>query len=1242
MDDLFTNVENRKWLIERIRAEIVGPDPVGPQEIVADPDKGQDFQSYSELKKPRTTTDGEEVLWQDPPLKRYGAGILFPSESLRASHDAEESFADDQQLVGNEISSDSDLPAFTDEEAARNEKTLSNSDPVPDQSEEGDAYGANDYLPSSMGISFLADLSAIDGFRVELCSSSRLGDDDELVKRSPCGRYFGKSVYISKSQNPDDSKGENKIYFRQSLLTAEQTFPSVDFPKDELLKDRLRKSSFSNFPTLQILVVSRPWKSEKEKRLITVSLINRTKQGDGDKNELALFQAGFRVTGVGSDVKWVKPYPEYTDRQSQFSDDESKIARLNYRRFKTYAIGHGCAADWFGNDQDGVSEIWSDVMPTFEMPTTTPDLSFKDENGVQKNLKVSMRDLAGLSAKDDPFDDLRILLERYGNWIATLKERRRTDKELVEASITDKIIDKIEHVEKRVVDGFSLIQNGPEDVRKAFQLANEAMYIAQTRGKFDTRLPQWKGESNRKGTWVFDSPYVDYDSNSDDGKTGFWRPFQIAFLLMSLKGLADPTNVEREEVDLIWFPTGGGKTEAYLGVIAFLLFLLRIRGDDSGGVKVLMRYTLRLLTAQQFERAATLFCSMEYIRKRRHDLGSQPFTIGLWVGSATSPNTRETAKNALSALKKNQKSNPFILRRCPWCAAKYGPVIKKWDEALAGNKYKTRSETAVIGYVRDKDLDTVVFQCPDHSCEFSKREGSSFLDDDSGNKLPVCLIDEDLKNAPPHLLVATVDKFALLAWQPDLRQFFGRDKESGRQVSRPPSLIIQDELHLISGPLGSIVGAYETILDELCTDRTGDAIVRPKIIASTATISRAEQQVSHLYARDTTTLFPPSGFDANSSFFAEENRDENGQLRPGRMYVGVMAPAHMSLQTTEARVFANLLQWPNIPGLTAEERDPWWTLLCFFNSLRELGSASTLLIADAREYLRVISDRHNSCDHDELLKIRSPFVEELTSRIYSDEIPEKLAQLSRSYIDMPENEADWDWEKRPVDVCLASSIIEVGVDVPRLSLMTVVGQPKTTAQYIQVTSRIGRRSERPGLVFTLYGAGKSRDRSHYEKFKSYHQKVYSFVEPTSVTPFSIPAVERTLHALLVAFIRQRCAVTAGARSPTPVPFEIRESLRDEFETILRERVEKVSSDQVDYVLNELNQLFDDWTRWRPAGYGSFSMDAEDPQLMHVAGQTPPDRWDNHSWPTLLSMRGVDASAEAEVTLAFNEGTRDER
>ena len=463
-----------------------------------------------------------------------------------------------------------------------------------------------------------------------------------------------------------------------------------------------------------------------------------------------------------------------------------------------------------------------------------------------------------------------------------------------------------------------------------------------------------------------------------------------------------------------------------------------------------MRYTLRLLTAQQFQRASSLICAMEFMRRQSpEELGQTPFSIGIWLGRTTSPNTRKDAIRNLGDLKRNPKNaeNRFILANCPWCRAEIGPI-----ENLGKIP---RNLTRVLGYERQGN--TVAFKCSDRfNCEFK-------------NSLPVYVIDEDIYDIRPDLVIGTVDKFAMLAWLPEARALFGISK-TGDQEFSPPGLIIQDELHLISGPLGSMVGLYEALIEELCTDRRHEHSVQPKIVSSTATIRRYADQIKSLYARDDVALFPPPGLDAGDSFFAQFARKDDGTLDHGRKYLGVHAPGLGSMQTTQARSLSSLLQTPN--SMPLEDRDPWWTLVVFFNSLRELGTTLSLLQSDIPDYLRVLGNRTGK-QFKELRKLRD--IQELTGRIRSSEVPMAISNLEASCTGVESRKA--------VDVCLASNIIEVGIDIDRLSIMVVVGQPKTTSQYIQVTGRVGRRwRERPGLVITLYGASKPRDRSHFEQF----------------------------------------------------------------------------------------------------------------------------------------------------------------
>ena len=334
---------------------------------------------------------------------------------------------------------------------------------------------------------------------------------------------------------------------------------------------------------------------------------------------------------------------------------------------------------------------------------------------------------------------------------------------------------------------------------------------------------------------------------------------------------------------------------------------------------------------------------------------------------------------------------------------------------------------------------------------------------------------------------------------------------------RPPDLIIQDELHLISGPLGTLVGLYETAIDRLCTWEVNGKKIRPKLIASTATIRRANDQVYGLFLRSL-NIFPPTGLEIGDNFFSLQRK--SSEKTPGRKYIGICAPGRR-LKAALIRVYVAFLSAGQVlfdkHGL---EADPWMTLVGYFNSLRELGGMKRLVDDDVRTRLRKMLDRG--------LANRTLYtpdtVKELTSRLGSTAIPETLDLLESRFV--PANidhikarkGGGGNFIARPLDVLLATNMISVGVDVPRLGLMVVAGQPKTTAEYIQATSRVGRKH--PGLVCTVFNWARPRDLSHYESFEHYHATFYKHVEALSVTPFSAGATARGLAALLVALIRQ--------------------------------------------------------------------------------------------------------------------------
>lgn len=907
--------------------------------------------------------------------------------------------------------------------------------------------------------------------------------------------------------------------------------------------------------------------------LVTVSVVNRTAlHREADRN--CLFQARLAVRSSGDPGAHFLPYEE---SRAAEADPEEDSLRLLYRSARTFAVGHGCSADWKTADrEDRAIEVRGECFPYFQAPSITPEILDDDK----KPIEVPMAALAGLTDDGVDLSSLEELVASYESWI--LKQADRVPHLAPEFhDAAEQHLSECRSALERMRGGLAFLeQNGT--ARKAFRLANHAMLIQQLRTRERSARKTEYDLAARK--LEVTEPFV-AERWQDVADRGSWRPFQIAFVLTALESTALRQSPDRETVELIFFPTGGGKTEAYLCLSAFSMFYRRLLDPSDAGVDILMRYTLRLLTAQQFQRAGALVCAMEHLRKQESAaLGEVQFSIGIWVGTSVSPNTRADARAAHREIEREKGAeNKFVVLQCPWCRAQMGEI----DLPRGAPKGAPRS----AGYdLREK---TVVLHCPDRTCEFN-------------DELPIVVVDEDIYRHRPSLVIGTVDKFAMLAWKPEARALFGLGEE-GEQVVSPPNLIIQDELHLISGPLGSVMGLYEGIIDDLCTVY-GETSSKPKIVGSTATIRRSEAQVRDLYARTRTDLFPPRGLDAGDSFFGRYATEKDGELSPGRLYVGVHGAGLGSMQTAQVRTFASLLQAPL--SLDPESRDPWWTLAVFFNSLRELGTSLSLIQSDIPDYLVNLRNRTAGTD-----QIRSLWnVLELTSRLRDDEVPKAVRSLEE-----PVGGAD-----RAVDVCLASSIVEVGIDIDRLSLMCIVGQPKTTSQYIQVTGRVGRKWwERPGLVATIYSPSKPRDRSHFEQFRSYHERLYAQVEPTSVTPFSPPVLDRALHAVMVAYARQR---GKSDMTPHPVPSELLEKARD----LLEARVSLVDPAEEENLSEVFEKRYQQWLRWQRIHWDGKGADGDIP-LLRRAGEYASAAQSQLSWSVPMSMRNVDAECRAEIT-----------
>ncbi|WP_447006671.1 helicase-related protein [Saccharothrix isguenensis] len=1132
----------RKKVEAALAAELVGPKPGGKP---LDTSAALKFTTWEQARGPwHDQATGEEILTEAGPATRYGVGVLFNAESSTRNGTSE----DEDRIGENDIPSDKRMPEQDFAKLSANIRdSLQGANTKFADDDDFDLGSANTYRPSSMGVTC----------RVRLPKGSR-------VKLSAgFGRYRVLPVRIGEAE---------RSWFRREQVTVHAVFTAEDLTAHVGRKTVHEDASAGERTGDEDLDIGVGAYSrsidDSEDRLVTFYIENRT---TGRKDLASLFQSGFTVTAQDGAV--VLPYRSAAD---EFSDDPEQAGiTMLYRKHEMYAVGHGCAANW-GDvvDAEGVDWVKATVLPVFEAPSITPVIK---RGG--RELTVDMRVLADEARMSEALTQIGGLLDAYNSWIADKRAEIVTLPDQMKATAQDHL-DECVAALRRMRAGWRLVQDVPK-VRKAFLLANRAMLTQQARSSGDVR----KATLDADGSFVFAGKPPTSEPPVERGQ---WRPFQIAFFLAVLESVANGDSEHRETVELIFFPTGGGKTEAYLAVAAFSMFLRRLEDKADVGTEVLMRYTLRLLTSQQFLRASALVCAMEELKEKTPELGLEEFSIGIWVGRGSTPNSRSDALAKLGKLPSGGE-NPFLLLRCPWCNAAFGAIPE--HQKGRWKKY------AVAGY--RKVGNSVRFLCSDSRCHFHRKP------------LPVYVVDEDLYARRPTLVIGTIDKFALLAWKPEARSLFGIGP-TGERAASPPGLIIQDELHLISGPLGSMAGLYETVIEDLCTG-AGPKRVKPKIVASTATIRRYREQVRNLYGRADARLFPPHGLTADDSFFATWARRDDGSLEPGRRYVGVHGPGLGSMQTAQVRTASALLQAPM--DLPEDERDPWWTCLTFFNSLRELGNTLTLFQADIPTYLGGMNNR-DGLDRNRQRWPRRPL--ELTSRLRNDEVPRAIADLEVSL-----------GEQGCVDVCLASNIIEVGIDIDRLSLMAVVGQPKTTSQYIQVSGRVGRRwQERPGLVVTLYGAAKPRDRSHFERFRTYHERLYAQVEPTSVTPFALPVLERAVHAAIVAYVRQRGSLM---QKPYPVPGELMAKAAD----LLRERAGLLDGVDMEDLERILKRRLHQWQHWERTKWDA-NPEYGDPAngLIRWPGTSVEEKVRGRTWETPTSMRNVDANCKIEVTSSY--------
>ncbi len=948
-------------------------------------------------------------------------------------------------------------------------------------------------LPSSLGLTFTATRAA-----QEVQISAHWGYYEHTTKELPGDPAQSKRIWKRKPTGGISGP----IPLKPGRIKRWE--PSTDFP--DVYVDGLIRAREDHW-------------------VFTLFLINSQSEPKRNKDEAWVFQPELSVQAPDGTSIFEK---RLQMRPSPHADPEEQMTQMLYRHEIEFAVGHGIAvhADLAEGRSDRAIRLTTRVAPDYEVPRVTPPSA--DEIPALKGAVLDMRTLA--ETGDADFGQaLGPIITAYAQWIAGQQAR------LGEADLAPYLasarqsLDNCRATLERIRAGVELLGRNPQ-AAEAFRFANRAMWLQRIRSLYARQV-----RLDRK-------PASPDEIDKPGNRT--WYPFQLAFVLLNLPSITDPAHPERSDptqavADLLWFPTGGGKTEAYLGLTAYTIALRRLQGEvgglsGMGGVAVLMRYTLRVLTLQQFQRAAALICACESIRREVRERadpkwGDEPFRLGLWVGQRTTPNwtedSAEAAHQARGAAPRatsiGGRGTPHQLTNCPWCGSAINPGRDIYVDTVAKGSGRT------------------FVYCSDPECLFSRRRSP-----DEG--IPALVVDEEIYRRLPALLIATVDKFAQLPWKGETQMLFGKvngycprhgyrspeikDADFHRKTAvlpavhsiphgplRPPDLIIQDELHLISGPLGTLVGLYETAVDRLASWQLNGHTVRPKVIASSATIRKAPQQVSMLYLRRA-NIFPPSGLDATDNFFARQRVPDANN--PGRCYLGITAPG-TRFRSVLIRVYtANLAAAKQLYEKYGSRADPWMTLVGYFNSMRELGGMRRAVEDSVRTRLQQMDERGL------VPRYLSPSsVEELTSRKGATDIPEILDRLESIFDPVAETERKAKlkagekvpFARSPLDVLLATNMISVGVDVPRLGLMVVASQPKTTAEYIQATSRIGRHF--PGLVCVVYNWARPRDLSHYERFEHYHATFFQHVEALSVTPFSARAIDRGLTALLVAYIR---------------------------------------------------------------------------------------------------------------------------
>ncbi len=1134
--------------------------------------------------------DNEHEVIADFPLKRYYTGVLFPKKILNTQEEKDTEIMDDSEDNLESVEAQNDNVTEQEDEQAL-KKDIKN-----DSKEEISL--SNHFHPSNMGISFCVNeevesLAVNFSFatykqpkqtevKIKITANTyhTLIDDKygfpfkEILNYEKIDEQNGyltltrelkgkKKDRVGEYAQFDDWKNAIDKDYKETLRPLHEQFNKliarlwqrkpINITENINLEGINQPKLFSNFNQAGWTLIKKTINLRKYIKIQLVNLFdgipnNQFSNSKEELNTSCLFQAEISINS-----NKLLPYKPY-DKNKVYFDKEQQTLDFLYRNIEHFAIGHNCSATW--HPLDNPNKINTTFLPTYNLKSTKTD--------IPDIANIPLYDLSIWGDnQSQAVNKLTDFISKYSDWITKQKQNDGANSE-----IGKNITNDLDKTLKRLKEGVQLLANN-QQLFKVFQYANTAMLL-----QFSLKDDFYQDIQSTEKTQC--------PCSETQKKKITYRPFQLAFFLLSLESTINSQSKYRKDaVDLIWFPTGGGKTEAYLAVAALTIIWRRMTNEKYQGVSVIMRYTLRLLTAQQFERATKLITVLEYLRQQfSDDLKDEKINIGLWIGLSSTPNNISDATKATEQITKiGIDANKFQIDTCPWCNEK---LIKE-----NGKTYTHAFDS------RKKDLK---IKCLNNACCFSKLNG-----------LPVQVVDEVLYNYPPTLLFATVDKMAMLSWQEKGHRFFN---SLGDDNDLPPDLIVQDELHLLTGPLGSIVGLFEAVIEDLCTKNSRS----PKIIASTATTRNTSEQVKQLYGNRKVNIFPPSGLTYDDSFFFRESEDSN------RQYLGFMPTGKTGVDTQIHLLAVLFIARLKIYLNDETQINPYWTLVSYYNSLRDVGRMSNKVGDEIQTLIKQTQKRLQLGQYDFNYFGLKDRTKELTARIDSAKIKQNLDQLEQNFaLNEPNDKGYQNVKREVVDLVLATNMLSVGIDIDRLNMMLINGMPRNTAEYIQASSRVGRKDK--GLVVAFFDSNRARDKSYFEHFLSFHQSLYTQIEPLSITPFTENTIDKMIASLMITYVRHKQNLNKNDAVKHFTKNHI-ESLK----TLLKNRFP--DNKNMQFCADKLDELADDWIE---------KIQQEEPYKQYSGEESAllarPDI--KHSltdakWVVMQSMRDIDSNSFIQI------------